>query len=34
MNRFREIHEGLEQNAQTVFANFVDLIRTVSDRKT
>jgi|SRR5208283_2711103 len=34
MNRFREIHKGLEENAQTVYANFLDLIRTVSDRKT
>ena len=34
MNRFREIQEGLEENAQTVFANFVDLVRTVSSRKT
>ena len=34
MNRFHEIHKGLEENAQTVFANFVDLVRTVSSRKT
>jgi len=34
MNRFREIHKGLEENSQTVYANFLDLVRTVSDRKT
>jgi GMP synthase (glutamine-hydrolysing) len=34
MNRFREIHKGLEENAQTVYANFLDLARTVSSRKT
>jgi GMP synthase (glutamine-hydrolysing) len=33
MNRFREIRLGLEQNAQTVYANFLDLIRNVSGRK-
>ncbi|MGO9569001.1 MAG: type 1 glutamine amidotransferase [Desulfomonilaceae bacterium] len=34
MNRFREIRKDLEQNAQSVYANFMDLIRTVSGRKT
>lgn len=34
MNRYHEIREGLEQNAQTVYSNFLDLVRTVSARKT
>jgi GMP synthase-like glutamine amidotransferase len=34
MNRFHEIQKSLEVNAQTVFANFVDLVRTASSRKT
>jgi GMP synthase (glutamine-hydrolysing) len=34
MNRYHEIHKGLEKNAQTVYANFLDLIRTVSGRRT
>jgi len=34
MKRFREIHKDLEQNAQTVYANFLDLVRIVSSRKT
>ncbi len=33
MNRFEEIHEQMERNARIVYANFVDLIRSVSGRK-
>jgi GMP synthase (glutamine-hydrolysing) len=33
MTRFREVEKGLEQNARTVYGNFVELIRNVSSRK-
>ncbi len=34
MDRFREIRNDLERNAQAVYVNFLDLIRTASGRKT
>jgi GMP synthase-like glutamine amidotransferase len=34
INRFHEVEKDLEHNARTLYTNFLDLIRTVSSRKT